>query len=136
PCPTATVLKKLCRNPRHEESFDGQARELLTERLGFYSDLQSLHSEDAITWSFFGTLSMASPVKRTAFLNWLLKQIELPANEKDCTSELWRRIPHPDTQGMSGPEMDFFVQGYRTMIVDGSKWRVGQGSAPGLSGSQ
>jgi len=65
--PTAAVLQKLCRNPRHEEAFDGQARQLLTERLGFYSDLQSLHSEDAITWSFFGTLSMASPVKRTAF---------------------------------------------------------------------
>ena len=92
---TAAVLQKLCRNPRHEEAFDGQARQLLTERLGFYSDLQSLHSEDAITWSFFGTLSMASPVKRTAFLNWLLKRIELPANEKDCTIELWRRIPHP-----------------------------------------
>ncbi len=91
--PTAAVLQKLCRNPRHEEAFDGQARQLLTERLGFYSDLQSLHSEDAITWSFFGTLSMASPVKRTAFLNWLLKRIELPANEKDCTIELWRRIP-------------------------------------------
>src|SRR5438445_9305868 len=65
--PTAAVLQKLCRNPRHEEAFDGQARQLLTERLGFYSDLASLHSEDAITWSFFGTLSMASPVKRTAF---------------------------------------------------------------------
>jgi len=80
--PTAAVLQKLCRNPRHEEAFDGQARQLLTERLGFYSDLQSLHSEDAITWSFFGTLSMASPVKRTAFLNWLLKRIELPAERK------------------------------------------------------
>ena len=51
-------------------------------------------------------LSMASPVKRTAFLNWLLKRIELPANE-DCTVELWRRIPHPDTQGLGGPEIDF-----------------------------
>src|SRR5438445_13823361 len=88
--PTAAVLQKLWRNPRHEEAFDGQARQLLTARLGFYSDLESLHREDAITWSFFGTLSMPSPVKRTAFLNWLLKRIELPANEKDATIELRR----------------------------------------------
>jgi len=134
--PTAAVLQKLCRNPRHEEAFDGQARQLLTERLGFYSDLQSLHSEDAITWSFFGTLSMASPVKRTAFLNWLLKRIELPANEKDCTIELWRRIPHPDTQGMGGPEIDFFVQGDRTIIVGEAKWRSGEGSGQGLCGNK
>src|SRR5207237_2524301 len=49
-------------------------------------------------------LSMASPVKRTAFLNWLLKRIELPANE-DCTVEVWRRIPHPDTQVLGGVEI-------------------------------
>ena len=28
--------------------------QLATERLGFYSDLQSLNSEDAVTWSYFG----------------------------------------------------------------------------------
>src|SRR2546422_1672609 len=79
---------------------------------------------------------MASPVKRTAFLNWLLKRIELPANEKDCTIELWRRIPHPDTQGMGGPEIDFFVQGDRTIIVGEAKWRSGEGSGQGLSGNK
>src|SRR5437879_7778736 len=34
--PTAAVLQKLCRNARHEEAFDGQARQLLTGRLGLF----------------------------------------------------------------------------------------------------
>src|SRR5438132_1290909 len=42
--PTAAVLPKLCRNPRHEETFDVHARQLLTQRLGFYSYLVTNHN--------------------------------------------------------------------------------------------
>src|SRR5436190_43834 len=81
PWPTPSVAQKLCRNIGHEEAFDAEARQLLTRQLGFYSDLQSLHSEDAISWSYFGTLAASTPFVRTAFLNWLLQRIGLSANE-------------------------------------------------------
>jgi len=133
PWPTAAVVQKLCRSVRHEEAFEDQARQLLIQKLGFYSDLQSLHSEDAISWSFFGTLSTAPVNVRTAFLNWLLGRIGLTTNEKDCTIELWRRIPHPDTRGQGGPEIDFLIQGDATVVFGEAKWRSGEGSGQGLS---
>ena len=136
PWPTATVAQKLCRNSRHEEAFDDEARQLLTRKLGFYSDLQSLHSEDAISWSYFGTLAAATPVVRTAFLNWLLQRIGLPANEHICAIELWRRIPHPDTQGMGGPEIDFLIQGDKTIVFGEAKWRSKEGTGQGITRSK
>jgi hypothetical protein len=83
-----------------------------------------------------GTLSAATLLVRTAFLNWLLKRIGLTANEKDCSIELWRRIPHPDTQGMGGPEIDFLLQGDRTIVFGEAKWRSGEGSGQGVSGTK
>ena len=134
PWPTAAVVQKLCASGRHASAFDYQAQRLITRKLGFYSDLQSLHSEDAITWSFFGTLSTAQPVTRTAFLNWLLGRIGLKSGEKACAIELWRRIPHPDTQGLGGPEIDFLLQGDKTVVFGEAKWRSGEGAGQGACG--
>ena len=134
PWPPAAIVQKLCASSRHAGAFDGEARQLLTRKLGFYSDLQSLHSEDAITWSYFGILSAVNTTVRISFLNWLLHHIGLPAAEKACSMDLWRRIPHPDTQGMGGPEIDFLLQGDRTVILGEAKWRSGEGSGQGVTG--
>lgn len=135
--PTAAVVQKLCCNKRHASAFDGTSQRLLSRKMGFYSDLQSLHSEDAITWSFFGTLSTAELGVRVAFLNWLLDRIEVShSEEEECTIELWRRIPHPDTQGMGGPEIDFLLQGEKTVVLGEAKWLSGEGAGQGLSGDK
>ena len=47
---------------------------MCTSGLGFYCDLQSLHSEEAITWSVFGTAARApQPVLK----DWLADLMRL-----------------------------------------------------------
>jgi hypothetical protein len=130
PWPPPAIVQKLFRS-LHETAFLEEARLLLTRKLGFYTNLQSLHSEDAITWSFFGPL-IAAPVQvRTDFLNWLLRYVGLRADEKSCAIEIWRRIPRPDTRGMGGPEIDFLIQGSNTILVGEAKWPRGKARAKG-----
>lgn len=52
----------------------GDERRFATATLGFYSDLQSIHSEDAITWSVFGPVIHAAATMREAFV-WVNAQI-------------------------------------------------------------
>jgi hypothetical protein len=56
PWPTPELLQKYYASSRFEgrTSEDKSAAE---SGLGHYSDLQSLNSEDAVTWSFFGGLA-------------------------------------------------------------------------------
>jgi hypothetical protein len=132
--PSAAVVQKSYRDKNHETAFSEDALKVLTRRLGFYTNLQSLHSEDAITWSFFGTLAAAPPLTRVTFLNWLLSHIGLRANEENCAIDLWRRIPHPDTQGgMGGPEIDCMLLGSHSVLFGESKWRSPEGRLQGLN---
>ena len=133
PWPPPAIVQKLFRSIHETTAFSEEARSLLTSKLGFYTNLQSLHSEDAITWSFFGPLIAAPAVVRTDFLNWLLRHLGLQANEKGCGIEIWRRIPHPDNRGMGGPEIDFLIQGSNTVLVGEAKWRSGEGTGQGVN---
>jgi hypothetical protein len=47
--PHPDIVKKLYKS-NQSKSFDPEALEALSAKLGFYCDLQSLRSEDAITW--------------------------------------------------------------------------------------
>src|SRR4051794_27427343 len=105
PWPPAPIVQKLHQS-RHGSRFRQEIRAQAAERLGFYCDLQSLHSEDSVTWSFFGTLAWAGPERAAQFLNWLWGRLGLPWTEnRRCEIDLWRRIIHPETKGMGGPEL-------------------------------
>src|SRR5437773_4817124 len=71
PWPASELIQKLYQS-RHVRAFAAAEHELATAKLGFYSDLQSIHSEDAITWSIFGPIVYASPSIRGAFVKDLL----------------------------------------------------------------
>ena len=104
-----------------------------TGKLGFYSDLQSLHSEDAITWSVFGPGVYASPATRVAFVQELLALIDVHASANNAHVWLWRRLPHPDTLVPGGPEIDFGIQTDDAFLLGEAKWRSSVGAAQGVN---
>jgi len=48
------------------------------EYLGYYCDLQSLNSEDALTWSVFGPLIHGPAPRRLEFVRSLFTELGLP----------------------------------------------------------
>ena len=50
PWPAPKLIQKIYQS-RQARAFSGDEHRLATATLGFYSDLQSIHNEDAITWS-------------------------------------------------------------------------------------
>ena len=124
--PPAPIVQKLYQS-RQIGAFDPDQVAILTADLGYYCDLQSVHSEDAITWSFFGTCGdQAVPV-----LNWLTETAGLEGGDSECSVSLWRRIPHPDTLVSGGPEIDAVLIGDRTVIAVEAKWMSSEGKKQG-----
>jgi hypothetical protein len=119
--PHPDILKKLYRS-NHSKDFDQASLEALSAKLGFYCDLQSLRSEDAITWSIFGTLTYFSKNQQVTFVNSLLKNIGEELIVKDCLIQLWTRIAHPDTLVSGGPEIDFQIIGDTLVLLGECKW--------------
>ena len=120
--PHPDIVKKLYKSNRINAFFEKDIPRL-RKVLGFYCDLQSMRSEDAITWSVFGTLNFFDSSIKTRFLNSLLKGIGEEANNNKCTLQLWSRVAHPDTLVSGGPELDFQFLGDSTVIFGESKWR-------------
>jgi hypothetical protein len=128
-----TILKKLTDAARISW-FDSVAWDALRGDAPSVSRLQSINSEDAVTWSSFGTLLDADRETRARFLNDLLRLAGVPSAEpnRDCVIEMWKRYPHPDTgRTASGPEADAMLIGDRTVVCIESKWRAGVGTAQG-----
>jgi hypothetical protein len=120
--PPAAITQKLYRSDRTNQA-PVEVQKAVKRKLGFYCDLQSLHSEDAITWSFFGPLARATSDARARFLNWLCDRLGLPwTNNRSCEVDLWRRVVHPKTLVSGGPELDFFLVGDQCLIVGEAKW--------------
>ncbi len=105
---------------------------MATRTFGFYSDLQSVHSEDAITWSVFGPIAYSDSETRARFVADLLSLIKVPGGVQDANVWLWRRLPHPDTLVPGGPEIDFGVQTATTFLLGEAKWRSSVGAAQGV----
>src|SRR5688500_14738550 len=101
--------------------------------LGFYSDLQSIHSEDAITWSVFGPVIYGGKTVREPCVTDLLKMIRVPGKAGNAHIWLWGRLPHPDTLVPGGPEIDFGVQTDDVFLLGEAKWRSSIGSAQGVN---
>lgn len=132
PWPAAELIQKIYQS-RQVRAFSGDELRLATLALGFYSDLQSIHSEDAITWSVFGPVIYADARVREAFVGDLLKAINIPASATSAHIWLWRRLPHPDTLVPGGPEIDFGIQTDDAFLLGEAKWRSSVGAAQGVN---
>ncbi len=71
PWPTPEVVQKLYQS-NQSKAFDEQNLAIAAGGIGHYCDLQSIHSEDAITWSVFGTLAYSDAEARNAWVSRLL----------------------------------------------------------------
>ena len=132
PWPPPELVQKIYQS-RQIRAFRGSDEAKAIGMLGFYSDLQSLHSEDAITWSVFGPVVYAMPETRVNFARTLLALIDVPTDSISMTNLwLWRRLPHPDTLVSGGPEIDFGLQTDDAFVIGEAKWLsplgVGQGA--------
>lgn len=131
PWPPSEIVQKLYQS-RQARAFADEDKEVLRKFTGYYSDLQSIHSEDAITWSVFGTVAHSRHEIRNRFVCDLFQSIgvnsELVENSEIF---LWRRIPHPDTLVSGGPEIDFGIITKKTLLLGEAKWKSSVGAAQG-----
>jgi len=119
---------------RDRTAADGEAA---TARLGHYCDLQSLNSEDAVTWTFFGNLAYSPPSQRRDVLNRLLARIGLSPDPEEPLCWLWRRVPHPEKPDSNGgPEIDFGFQTSNTLVLGEAKWNSTLGKGQGIAGNR
>lgn len=131
PWPPPEIVQKLYKS-RQIRAFTGEDERTCTSGVGFYCDLQSIHSEDAITWSVFGTAARASKSGLKMWLADLFKLLELPAVQTDDPEVfLWRRVPHPDTLVPGSPEIDVGISTTNALILCEAKWQSGVGTAQG-----
>ncbi|MCJ7790327.1 MAG: hypothetical protein MUP69_09140 [Candidatus Atribacteria bacterium] len=131
PWPPPEIIQKLYQS-RQVRAFEGVQFSICTSGLGYYCDLQSLHSEDAITWSVFGTVAYSSLSIRENWVSQFFKLLDIPnAVSTNAVIFLWRRIPHPDTLVSGGPELDFGIITDNTLILGEAKWQSGVGSTQG-----
>jgi hypothetical protein len=123
PWPPPELIQKVYQS-RHVGAYTGDNTAAVIRELGYYSDLQSLHSEDALTWSFFGPIAYAPPDTRARFVASLLRLVRVPQPPGEpATVWLWRRVPHPDTLVPGGPEMDFGIQTPTVFLLGEAKWK-------------
>jgi hypothetical protein len=132
PWPPPELIQKLYQS-RQARAYSRGEYELATASLGFYSDLQSIHSEDAITWSVFGPVVYAVDSVRKAFVSELLESIDVQGSTDRSRVWLWRRLPHPDTLVPGGPEIDVGIQTDDTFVLVEAKWRSSVGARQGAN---
>jgi hypothetical protein len=129
------ILQKLYASDR----FTGKTAEddaAARQTLGHYSDLQSLNSEDAVTWSVIGPLIYGPPAWKQHFTGRLLLRLDLPLSN-NVALWLWRRIPHPEKPASTGgPEIDFGLLTDSCAIFGEAKWNSGLGQGQGVDGNR
>jgi hypothetical protein len=134
--PPPEIVQKLYKS-RHSEAFADKEKKIVESGLGYYCDLQSIHSEDSITWSIFGTVAHAPVSKLKAWLTEFFKLLNLDnVNTNDPEIYLWRRLPHPDTLVSGGPEIDAGIITANAIILVEAKWRSKVGSKQGKEGKK
>lgn len=129
--PPIEVVSKVVKS-NHIKDFSDENKIKLEEKYGYYSDLQSINSEDAITWSYFGYISKFNDDIRLDFFNEFLSLIGC---EKDsyCEIKLWQRLPHPETFVSGGPEVDVILIGKKKFIIIECKFNSSIGKNQGVS---
>lgn len=91
---------------------------------GKYCALQSLNSEDAVTWSVFGSLQCLPEETQLDVHRRLFEALELPPPARVPLVRFWRRVPHPEKPEAtaSGPELDAEIQSEDSLIIIEAKW--------------
>lgn len=131
PWPPPEITQKLYKS-RHAGAFGDEDAKIASSGLGYYCDLQSLHSEDAITWSVFGTAARADTRIKEAWLSELFDLLNLPdIQTQKAEIYLWRRIPHPDTLVSGGPEIDMGILTANALFLGEAKWLSDVGGSQG-----
>lgn len=130
PWPPPEIVQKLYASDRWRGKTEEDGR-AVRERLGYYCDLQSLNSEDAITWSFLGPLVYGPAAWREHLATTLFIRLGFP-KPRVVAIWLWRRIPHPEKcTSNGGPEIDFGIQSEAAVVLGEAKWNsdlaIGQG---------
>lgn len=116
---TTGAIQKKVREKADAElaNFPVGERRALSQVLGHYSRIQSIRSEDAVTWSVFqGNLDK--------WLSGLLDEL-FPgtAHPSAWGAEFWIRSPHPDTGNIvHGPEADAILHATGWRYVVEAKW--------------
>lgn len=121
----AWLLPKLVAS-RQIRAFEPEDRARLESALGYYCDLQSLNSEDSVTWAVFGTLGLCEPSTAAQWFRCLLSEASgeaMQRSESPACFAPWQRIPHPQTHGWGGPEIDFYFADSTTCCLLEAKWR-------------
>ncbi len=131
PWPSSEILQKLYQS-RQTRAFEGNELVACTSGIGYYCDLQSIHSEDAITWSVFGTIAHSSQETLEAWLADLFLILGLKdIQTKNAEIFLWRRIPHPDILVPGGPEIDVGIMTENALVLGEAKWQSSTGTRQG-----
>ena len=116
--------------------FEEEDAAALATVLGRISKFQSLQSEDALTWSWFGTLAIATPSERTAAIQWLYDRLGLPVTASgEAGIRQWDRVLHPNAVASPhGPEVDAIVDDPAgALIYVEAKWGAELGTGKGAS---
>lgn len=108
--------------------------EALAEHLdGRISKFQSVNSEDAVTYSWFGTLAAAPADTRRAAVQWLYDRAGISAAANAPTIDQWARVFHPNAPGSTrGPELDARIDDpHAALVYVEAKWNAGLGTGKG-----
>jgi hypothetical protein len=133
--PAPELIQKLYASERWRGKTE-QDDQAVRKYLGHYCDLQSLNSEDAITWSFFGPLIYGPADWRQEFITQIFVALGFP-KPRSSTVWLWRRIPHPEKPASTGgPEIDFGMQSEACVVFGEAKWNSRLGTGQGVAGNR
>ncbi len=131
--PPPEITQKLYQSD-HLRDFPEEDHNALQSHLGFYCDLQSIRSEDAITWSCFGPIAHANTNTRSAFVADLFNMLQLPQQKVEAPEIwLWRRTIHPEKMNMGGPEIDFGIMTTDAVLLGEAKWKSPEAKKQGLN---
>jgi hypothetical protein len=135
----AALLNQVKDYPALKSWFSSADAVALSADLGCISKFQSLNSEDAVTWSWFGTLGLALPEQRRASVQWLYDRIGLDAiASPEAQIDQWGRVYHPNAPGsQNGPELDARIDDPASaLIYVEAKWNAGLGAGKGAEDGQ
>jgi hypothetical protein len=88
---------------------------------GRISKFQSINSEDAVTFSWFGTLAFASADSRRAAVQWLCDRTGIRAEANAPTIDQWSRVFHPNAP--KSPKVQNLTHASTTQVLRSSTSR-------------
>lgn len=132
PWPPSDLLKQVTGYRASDSHFAQEDAAALKADLGLISRFQSVNSEDAVTWSWFGTLDAAPAPDRRAAIQWLYDRAGIPATAVDPRIDQWMRVFHPNAPGSPrGPELDARITDDTAVVYVEAKWKASIGTGKG-----